>query len=79
METRYLVRADYVPARADIAPPCWWFNDQTKAETFAKSLTNGKPADGVAMAYQNVCIETRQPIHPAEETEPPALPWWGEL
>ena len=58
----YIVRADYVPARADISPPCWWFNDQNKAECFARSLTKGKPADGVAMAYQNVTITKREEL-----------------
>ena len=58
--TRYLVRADYVPARADISPPCWWFIDQGKAEAFARSLTSGKPVHGVAMAYSNVTVTKRE-------------------
>lgn len=60
MATRYLVRADYVPARADISPPVWWFVDQDKAKAFAHSLTSGKPVHGVALAYQNITIETRE-------------------
>tara|TARA_R100001509_G_C4762061_1_gene180069 strand:- start:169 stop:357 length:189 start_codon:yes stop_codon:yes gene_type:complete len=59
MTKRYLVRADYVPARADISPPIWWFKDENKAQAFVRSLTSGKPAHGIAMAYQNVTIETR--------------------
>jgi hypothetical protein len=60
MTTRYLVRADYVPARADISPPIWWFKDKDKAEAFARSLTSGKPVHGVALAYQNITIQTRE-------------------
>lgn len=60
MAKRYLVRADYVPARADISPPVWWFVDQNKAKAFARSLTSGTPVHGVAMAYQNITIETRE-------------------
>ena len=60
MATRYLVRADYVPQRADISPPTWWFTDKDKADAFARSLTSGKPAHGVALAYQNITIKTRE-------------------
>ena len=59
MSTRFIVQADYVPVRSDIAPPRWWFKDQAKAEAFARSLTSGTPPQGVAMAYQNVSITRR--------------------